>query len=213
MRRDARARCSDREHGVEREPAEPVHRASARRMRWGPREDVVEADDDKPPGSPERAIAKGRADPACGAGRRSNRRRRTRPLADPAPQIGLHEKDAIEPEARGGVASELQRRAREIGADHNAIGAREEQAHLPGAAADLEHRASPGMRDRAGARSRSAPPCVAGRKGSPSADIRETARACRSARPSSGAIAPAVGFDGQARGCRCHGVGAAHART
>ena len=53
-------------------------------------------------------------------------------------QIGLDELHALEPEAAA-AGAERERRAGQIGADHHAIGAGQEQAHLAGAASDLDN--------------------------------------------------------------------------
>ena len=54
-------------------------------------------------------------------------------------EVGLDEGDALDREALGGGPSERQRGALEIGADDEPVGGGEKEAHLSGAAADLEH--------------------------------------------------------------------------
>ena len=54
-------------------------------------------------------------------------------------EVGLDEPHPLEPEASRGAGSERERRAGQVGADDHAIGAGQEQAHLAGAAADLDN--------------------------------------------------------------------------
>ena len=54
-------------------------------------------------------------------------------------QVGLDELDSIQPEPARGCRGQSQRLAREIDADDDAIGARQVEAHLPGAASDLDN--------------------------------------------------------------------------
>ena len=62
------------------------------------------------------------------------------------PQIGLHESHLRQPEAPRRRGAEQERRAGQIGADDDAIGAREIQAHLTGSAADVGNPRVPGNR-------------------------------------------------------------------
>ncbi|HZW54426.1 MAG TPA: hypothetical protein VFF00_10335 [Candidatus Elarobacter sp.] len=57
----------------------------------------------------------------------------TRPI-----EIGLDELDALEPEASRGRCAQQERGARQVGADDDAIRARQIQAQLTGPAADLD---------------------------------------------------------------------------
>jgi hypothetical protein len=70
-------------------------------------------------------------------GRASSTRRAKAALQTGPPQIGLHELHAIDAEAPRRRGAEQQRGAREVGADDDAIRAREVEAHLAGAASDL----------------------------------------------------------------------------
>src|SRR5688572_14156610 len=54
-------------------------------------------------------------------------------------QVGLDKLHALEPESRGCGGAEHERCAREIGAHHRAVGAREVQTHLAGAASDVRN--------------------------------------------------------------------------
>jgi hypothetical protein len=68
--------------------------------------------------------------------------RRVDEVEDAAPEarlteVGLDKQHAVETESRGCGGAEGERGAREIGAHHHAIGAREVQTHLAGAASDV----------------------------------------------------------------------------
>jgi hypothetical protein len=55
-------------------------------------------------------------------------------------QLRLDEPDPLDPEASGRLGGELERGARQVRADDQPVAGGEEQAHLAGPAADLEHR-------------------------------------------------------------------------
>ena len=100
-------------------------------------------------------------------------------------QIGLDELHALEAEARAPPRRRAERRARQVGADHDAIGARQIQTHLAGAAADLHDARVAGDRpiEQAG-EGASLGPRAEAPAGCRAADSRETARARRSGAPS-----------------------------
>ena len=54
-------------------------------------------------------------------------------------EVGLDKLHAVETESRGCGAAERERCAREVGTHHHAVGAREVQTHLAGAASDVRN--------------------------------------------------------------------------
>jgi hypothetical protein len=130
------------EHGIERDPAEPGEsRDRSPQTVRDPRERVVHADDDDAARTgearegPERRRGIRRVVQHPGAVHDIERARSQRG----SPQIHLDEPRPVDAEAARGVGGEPQRCPREIRSHDEPVAGREEQAHLPGPAAELEH--------------------------------------------------------------------------